>query len=67
MSERSELVPDDVTPRELRDEAALRARRAGYPVGRDGGPLPRRIVSVNPWGRPKLNVWPRDAAGNLIE
>jgi hypothetical protein len=61
-----ELVPDDVTKRELLDESHLRASRAGF-CTRDGKPIPRKVQSLNNWGRPKFNVWPRDAEGNLIE
>ncbi len=64
---RGELVPMDVTPRELLDEAACRQRRAGYPVTRDGRVRPIRPTMVNPWGQPKLNVWLRDAQGRLID
>lgn len=61
-----ELVPQDVSPRDLRQESYRRSWRAGYTT-RDGGPIPRRIQVTCPWGRPRLNVWPRDAAGELIE
>jgi len=62
-----EFVPDDVTAAEARDEVNYRARQAGYPVTRDGKPVPRLPTMINPWGRAKLNVWPRDEHGNLIE
>jgi hypothetical protein len=65
--ETGELVPNDVSARELRAEAHLRAHRAGYAVTRDGRPQPRRIQGTCNWGRQRLNVWPRDAAGKLIE
>ena len=65
--DRGELVPDDVSRRDLLAEANLRARRAGYAVTRDGRPQPRRMQAPSNWGRQKLNVWPRDAAGKLIE
>lgn len=65
--DKGELVPDDVSRAELLDESSARARRAGYAVTRDGGPEPRRIQTTSNWGERKYNLWPRDAAGNLIE
>jgi hypothetical protein len=61
-----ELVPRDVKEADLRDEVNLRTCRAGYTT-RDGGPIPRRPTAAVNWGRQKLNVWPRDGRGNLIE
>ncbi len=65
--EPGQLVPDDVSPRDLRAEATLRAQRAGYDVTRDGGPPRPKIQGVCPWGQRKLNVWPRDGRGELID
>jgi hypothetical protein len=67
--DRGELVPDDVSGRELRAEAGRRAHAAGYDVRRDGGlgPPPAKVQGLCPWGPRKLNVWPRDARGRLIE
>jgi len=62
-----EFVPDDVGPREARDEVNFRAHRAGYPVTRDGRPVPHKPTVLVNWGAPRLNVWPRDPEGNLIE
>ena len=61
-----EFVPDGVSKRELRDEVNVRTHRAGYTT-RDGGPIPLKIMGRVAWGRQKLNVWPRDAAGRLID
>lgn len=61
-----ELVPQDVTRAELLDEAHFRARQAGYPVTREGKAEPRRIMTTVSRGATRLNVWPRDAHGNLI-
>jgi hypothetical protein len=66
MDDALELVPDDVTGRELRAEAGRRAHGAGHDVTRSGGRRPRPIQGVNPWGVPRLNVWPRDRRGRLI-
>ena len=65
--DKGEIVPEDVSSRDLRDEANLRAFRAGYAVTKDGRRQPRKIQSLNPWGKRKLNIWPRDDAGRLIE
>ena len=61
-----EIVPPDVSKRELLDEANYRSHKAGYST-RDGGPIPLKIQTTVLWGRTKLNVWPRDAKGKLIE
>ena len=62
-----ELVPAGVSKRDLRYEANLRAHKAGYDVTRDGKPKPRRICTVVSLGQTRLNLWPRDETGNLIE
>ncbi len=62
-----ELVPDEVPARDVRAEANLRAQRAGYNVTRDGRPVAPKIQATCNWGRRRLNVWPRDAAGKLID
>lgn len=63
--DKGELVPDDVSARDLREECNSRMHRAGY-CRRDGGPRPRKILTTCPIGERRLNIWPRDAAGNLI-
>ncbi len=62
---KGELVPEDVPPAEFRDEVNLRTSRAGYTT-REGRPLPAKVQTTCNWGRRRLNVWPRDAAGRLI-
>jgi len=61
-----ELVPEDVSPRELRDELDLRTSRAGYTT-RDGRRPPRKIRATVNFGQTRLNVWPRDENGRLVE
>lgn len=61
-----DLVPDDMPARDVREEVHYRNHRAGYTT-RSGGPIPPKIMSLNPWGNRKLNVWPRDKHGRLIE
>lgn len=46
-------------------ELNRRSHRAGYTT-RDGKPIPAKIMSRG-FGESKLNVWPRDANGNLID
>lgn len=60
-----EIVPDDISPVELREEVNSRTHRAGYTT-REGGPKPLKIMSHG-IGESKLNVWPRDNNGNLID
>ena len=61
-----EIVPKDMNPMDWRQEVNYRTHRAGYTT-RNGGPIPRKIQTTVSWGPEKLNVWPRDAAGNLID
>lgn len=60
-----EIVPDDVSQRDLREEVNARTYRAGYTT-RDGEAIPLKIQATVSWGQAVLNVWPRDADGNLI-
>ena len=61
-----EIVPDDVSMQDFRDEVNFRTHRAGYTT-RDGGRKLLKIQTSVSWGRTKFNVWPRDADGNLID
>ena len=54
------------------DDAIVAAHRRGT-CDKDGNPIPPRTygcghlrMGLSPWGKQKLNVWPRDAAGKLI-
>lgn len=40
-----EIVPDDISPVELREEVNSRTHRAGYST-RSGGPIPLKIISM---------------------
>ncbi len=51
--------------KDYKEELNIRSHRAGYTT-RDGGPIPLKIMSQG-FGKSKLNVWPRDKDGNLIE
>jgi hypothetical protein len=61
-----EIVPDDVNLNDLRDEVNLRTYHAGYTT-KEGNPIPKKIQTTISWGRSKLNLWPRDKHGNLID
>jgi len=63
---KSEFVPDDISNRDLREEVNIRTSKAGYTT-REGRPVPLKITTTMPFGKQKLNVWPRDADGKLIE
>ena len=60
-----EIIPNDMSQRDLHEEVNTRTHRAGYTT-RYGGRIPLKIQTTVSWGQPKLNVWPRDADGNLI-
>jgi len=61
-----EIVPDDISDRDLREEVNRRTHKAGYTT-REGAPIPPKIMTTVPFGERKLNIWPRDKDGNLIE
>jgi len=46
-------------------ELNIRSHRAGHAT-RKGKPIPPKIMTMVPFGKRKLNVWPRDKDGNLI-
>jgi len=43
-----------------------RTHKAGYTT-REGKCIPLKIAISVPFGKTKLNIWPRDKKGNLIE
>ncbi len=47
-------------------ELNIRSHKAGY-TSREGGPIPLKIIATVGIGERKLNVWPRDENGNLID
>jgi len=55
-----------IPERDYIEEINIRTHRAGHTT-RDGKPIPPRIMSRVPFGKTKLNVWPRDENGHLIE
>jgi hypothetical protein len=62
-----ELVPDNVSDNDVKDEANRRASKAGYTTRLGESPNRTKIQTSVPFGREKLNVWPRDKHGNLIQ
>ncbi len=64
---RGEFVPDNTSDSDIRDEVNRRTSKAGlttkYGECRDA----TKVMMSVPWGEPKLNVWPRDKQGNLIQ
>ena len=62
-----ELVPPNVDENDLRDEVNRRTAKAGYTTRYGECPRATKIMTTVAWGKRKLNVWPRDKDGNLIE
>lgn len=52
--------------RDYHEELNIRTSRAGH-TARNGGPKPLKIQTTVPRGKVKLNIWPRDVEGNLID
>lgn len=62
-----ELVPDSVSQKDLLTESYRLGAKRGY-CTRDGLPPYRtKILTLCGFGEPKLNVWPRDKDGNLLD
>lgn len=47
-------------------ELNIRSHKAGYTT-RSGGPIPLKVMASVGFGKQKLNVWPRDKNGDLID
>jgi hypothetical protein len=62
-----EFVPDNVSESDFRDEVNRRTFRAGLTTRHGECPYSAKIQTTVPFGKEKLNVWPRDAKGNLIQ
>ena len=63
-----ELIPASVSDSDLADEMNARSCKAGLTNRR--GECSRgtgKIMTTVPFGKTKLNIWPRDEAGNLID
>ncbi len=62
-----EIIPASESTDSVRDEAHRRAAKAGYCTRYGECRAATKIQNTVNWGRQKLNVWPRDNNGNLIE
>ena len=62
-----ELIPANVSDADLTDEMNARSSKAGL-TNRQGecSRGTGKIFTTVPFGEEKLNIWPRDEAGNLI-
>jgi hypothetical protein len=63
----TEVVPDDVSEKDLKDEVLRRNARAGYSTRFGEPPCRTKIMATVNFGKVKYNIWPRDRNGNLIE
>ncbi len=63
-----EVIPQNRSEKDLQDEMNSRSHKAGL-TNRQGECCrgTGRIMTTVPFGQQKLNVWPRDEHGNLIE
>jgi len=61
-----EIVPFNASESDLKDEINLRTSKAGYTT-RDGNPTFGTKIMGPGIGFSKLNQWPRDGNGNLID
>lgn len=62
-----DVVPFNTPEKDLREEVNHRTAKAGYTT-RNGEPRgATKIMTTVPCGEVKLNLWPRDKDGNLID
>lgn len=62
-----EIVPQNVSDKDLREEVNRRTAKAGYTTKYGESTKATKIMTMCNWGKTKLNVWPRDKKGNLID
>lgn len=62
-----ELVPENVSEKDLKDEVNRRTAKAGYTTRFGEPPYATKIQTTVPFGKERLNVWPRDKNGRLID
>jgi hypothetical protein len=63
-----ELVPDNVSETDLKNEVNRRTSKCGYTTRLGECPYSTKIMTVVSFGQRKLNVWPRDpVTGKLID
>lgn len=63
-----ELIAQNRSGKDLRDEMNARTYKSGL-TNRQGecSRASGKIMSIVSFGKAKLNIWPRDASGQLIE
>jgi hypothetical protein len=61
-----ELIPFNESSETVKEEANLRASKAGF-CTRHGDPIYGTKIMGPGIGESKLNIWPRDENGNLID
>jgi hypothetical protein len=62
-----EIVPDNVSEKDIRDEVHRRTAKAGYTTRYGEPTFATKIQTTVPIGKVRLNVWPRDKNGRLID
>jgi len=60
-----EIISPTESEKNVRDEVNRRTAKAGYTTRLGEPPYRTKIMITVPWGKEKLNVWPRDENGNL--
>ena len=63
----TELVPENVSEKDLREEVLARNAKAGRTTRFGEPPYATKIQVTGGFGETKLNLWPRDEHGNLID
>lgn len=61
-----DILPFNANEKAIQDEVNLRSQKAGY-TNRQGEPTYSTKIMAQGFGKSKLNIWPRDEQGNLIE
>lgn len=62
----SDIVPPNVSEKDVKEEVNRRAAKAGYTTKYGEPTHGTKIMGSVLMGEQKLNVWPRDEQGNLI-
>ena len=62
-----ELVPENVSVNDMKDEGNRRTAKAGLTTRLGESPYATKIQTSVSFGKAKLNLWPRDKDGNLID
>lgn len=62
-----DVIPWNANPKSVREEVNRRTAKAGYTTKYGECPCATKIQTSVPFGEQKLNVWPRDENGDLID